>query len=56
MEAMPMPFLKWIDENGETRHIEVVDRVLIGRSCQGVDRAKRIIVNQKVVEIMRSSL
>lgn len=46
---MHRPFLKWIDENGETRHIEVVDRVLIGRSCQGVDSAKRIIVNQKAV-------
>jgi class 3 adenylate cyclase len=46
---MPRPYIEWIDENRETRHVEVVDKVHIGRSCKGVDSARRIIVNQVAV-------
>lgn len=41
---MPNPYLEWMDEKGELRRLEIVDRVLIGRSCKGIDRTKRIIV------------
>ncbi|MBW2195788.1 MAG: FHA domain-containing protein, partial [Deltaproteobacteria bacterium] len=41
--------LKWVDENGESCHVEVVDKVLVGRICMGVDSTKQIIVNQTIV-------
>jgi len=46
---MPKPYVEWFDENQEVRHLEIVDRVFIGRSCKGVDPQKRILVkNEKV--------
>jgi class 3 adenylate cyclase len=41
---MPKPYLEWVDENSQTQHLEIVDKVFIGRSCKGVDPQKRILV------------
>ena len=46
---MPKPYLEWIDENRQTRHLEIVDKVFIGRSCKGVDPQKRILVQDAQV-------
>ena len=46
---MPKPYLEWIDENRQTRHLEIVDKVFIGRSCKGVDPQKRILVQNAQV-------
>lgn len=39
------PYLEWIDENGHKCGLEVVDKVFIGRTCTGIEKTKRIIVN-----------
>ena len=39
---MPKPYLEWVDENRQTQHLEIVDKVFIGRSCKGVEPQKRI--------------
>lgn len=49
MSAMANPYLEWIEENGELRHLEILDKVFIGRVCQGVDERNRIIVNNPAV-------
>jgi class 3 adenylate cyclase len=49
MKAMTSPYLEWNDENGTVRRLEILDRVFIGRVCQGVDEQRRIIVNSPVV-------
>ena len=41
---MPEPVLEWTNDAGEPFSLTVVDRVFIGRSCKGIDKAKRIIV------------
>ena len=41
---MPKPYLEWVDENSQTQHLEIVDKIFIGRSCKGVDPQKRILV------------
>jgi class 3 adenylate cyclase len=46
---MPKPYLEWIDENRQTRKLEIVDKVFIGRSCTGVDPEKRILVQDAQV-------
>ena len=46
---MPKPYLEWIDENRQTRHLEIVDKIFIGRSCKGVDPQKRILVQDAQV-------
>ena len=46
---MPKPYLEWIDENRQTRYLEIVDKVFIGRSCKGVDPQKRILVQDAQV-------
>ncbi|HVO84198.1 MAG TPA: adenylate/guanylate cyclase domain-containing protein [Syntrophobacteria bacterium] len=49
MKAITTPYLEWIDENGTVRRLEILDRVFIGRVCQGVDEQRRIIVNSPTV-------
>lgn len=49
MTAVATPYLEWIDENGKVRRLETLDRVSIGRVCQGVDERRRIIVNNPMV-------
>jgi class 3 adenylate cyclase len=46
---MPKPYLEWTDEDRQTQHLEIVDKVFIGRSCKGVDPQKRIIVQDAQV-------
>ncbi|MGD2036528.1 MAG: adenylate/guanylate cyclase domain-containing protein [Desulfobacterales bacterium] len=46
---MPKPYLEWVDENRQTRKLEIVDKVFIGRSCTGVDPEKRILVQDAQV-------
>ena len=46
---MPRPFIEWIDENQEKRHLEVVDKVFIGRVCMGIDQTKCIIVKHRLI-------
>jgi class 3 adenylate cyclase len=46
---MPKPFLEWIDDKGQTQHLEIVDKIFIGRSCKGVDPHKRILVQDAQV-------
>jgi adenylate cyclase len=48
-KPMPKPYVEWVDENQEVHHLEVVDRVFIGRSCKGVDPQKRILVRNEQV-------
>ena len=49
MRALAKPYLEWIEENGEMRQLEIVDKVFIGRVCQGVDEKRRVIVNDAAV-------
>jgi class 3 adenylate cyclase len=46
---MPKPYLEWLDENRQTQHLEIADKVFIGRSCKGVDPKKRILVQDAQV-------
>jgi len=46
---MPKPFLEWIDDKGQTQHLEIFDKIFIGRSCKGVDPQKRILVQDAQV-------
>ena len=46
---MPSPYLEWMDENLGMRRLEIVDRVFIGRICQGIDEPRRIIVKHPAV-------
>ena len=46
---MPKPYLEWVDEHGQTQHLEIVDKIFIGRSCKGVDPQKRILVQDAQV-------
>lgn len=41
---MSNSYLEWADENGQIRHLEVVDKIFIGRGCRGIEESKRIIV------------
>ncbi len=43
-EPMPNSYLEWTDENGKVHHLEVVDKIFVGRSCRGIEASKRIIV------------
>ena len=46
---MVSPYLEWMDENQEMRCLEIVDRVFLGRICQGIDDSRRIIVKHPAV-------
>ena len=46
---MKNPYLEWIEENGEMRQLEILDKVFIGRVCRGVEEGRRIIVNNPAV-------
>ena len=46
---MPKPYLEWVDENRQTQHLEIADKVFIGRSCKGVEPQKRILVQDAQV-------
>ena len=46
---MPKPYLEWVDNNNQTQHLEIVDKVFIGRSCKGVDPQKRVLVEDAQV-------
>jgi len=48
-EIMANPYLEWVDKDTQTRKIEIVDKVFIGRSCKGVDPQKRILVRHEQV-------
>jgi class 3 adenylate cyclase len=41
---VPSSYLEWADEKGQLRYLEVVDKVFVGRACQGIEKSKRIIV------------
>jgi class 3 adenylate cyclase len=42
-------YLEWTDEKGQARRLEIGDRVHIGRTCKGIDDAKRILVCHPIV-------
>ena len=46
---MPKPYLEWVDDKRQTQHLEIVDKIFIGRSCKGVDPQKRILVQDEQV-------
>ncbi|MGD9055893.1 MAG: adenylate/guanylate cyclase domain-containing protein [Desulfobacterales bacterium] len=46
---MSHSYLEWIDENQQVQHLEIIDKVFIGRSCTGIDPQKRILVNNAQV-------
>jgi class 3 adenylate cyclase len=41
--------LEWIDENLQMRRLEIIDKVFIGRTCEGVDPRKRILLPDPIV-------
>jgi class 3 adenylate cyclase len=49
MQATGRPYLQWIDDDGELRRLDIVDRIFIGRVCQGIDETRRILINSPVV-------
>lgn len=46
---MSHSYLEWLDENQQVQHLEIIDKVFIGRSCTGIDPQKRILVNNAQV-------
>ena len=38
------PYIERLDENHENQRIEIVDRIYIGRTCQGIDPQRRILL------------
>ena len=46
---MAKPYLEWVGKNQNVKHLEIVDKVFIGRSCKGVDPKKRILVHDEQV-------
>lgn len=38
------PYLEWFDEQRQVQHIEILDRLSIGRTCKGIAANKRIIL------------
>ena len=44
LEAMaPDPILQWMDEHGVPHRRTLIDKIFLGRVCQGIDKDKRII-------------
>ncbi len=46
---MKDPYLEWIDENQKAQRFRIVDRVFVGRTCQGVAVEKRILLRSPSV-------
>lgn len=46
---MGIPFLEWTDDNRRQQRMEISDKIFIGRSCDGIDARKRIIVPNSLV-------
>ena len=46
---MSNAYLEWLDENQESRRLEIIDRIFIGRLCKGIDEKRRIMVNHPMV-------
>jgi class 3 adenylate cyclase len=46
---MENPYLEWTDDNGQAQRLEIVDRIFIGRTCQGVEAPKRIVLHSPLV-------
>ena len=46
---MSHSYLEWLDENQQVQHLEIIDKIFIGRSCTGIDPQKRILVNNAQV-------
>jgi pSer/pThr/pTyr-binding forkhead associated (FHA) protein len=46
---MSNPYLEWLDEKQQTRRLDIIDRVFIGRLCKGIDETRRIIVSHSAV-------
>ena len=46
---MPKPYLEWTDENQEMHCLEIIDRIFIGRVCQGIDEKRRVIIDHPAV-------
>lgn len=53
MQATGRPYLQWIDENGELRRLDIVDRVFIGRVCRGIDETRRIAISS-LIKLIRT--
>jgi class 3 adenylate cyclase len=41
---MPNSYLEWTCENGQVHHLQIVDKIFVGRGCRGIEESKRIIV------------
>jgi adenylate cyclase len=48
MENLQNPYVKWIDDNQQTHHLEIINKIFIGRSCEGIDENKRILVKHSL--------
>jgi len=48
-ETMPNHYLEWTDDDGQAHRLEVIDKVFIGRACQGIEEGKRIILKHREV-------
>ena len=46
---MRNPHLEWMDENQQVQRLEIMDRIFIGRTCQGVEVEKRILLHSALV-------
>ena len=46
---MPNLRLEWTDETGKVCHLDLVDKVFIGRSCRGIEESRRIVLRDLAV-------
>jgi class 3 adenylate cyclase len=50
LEAMaPDPNLQWMDEHGVPHRRTLIDKIFLGRLCQGIAKDKRIIISDPMV-------
>jgi adenylate cyclase len=45
---MSNTFVEWIDDHHQIQKLELIDKIFIGRSCDGIDENKRIIINHSM--------
>jgi class 3 adenylate cyclase len=45
----PDPNLQWMDEHGVPHRRTLIDKIFLGRVCQGIDEDKRIIISDPMV-------